>query len=54
MTSNVKLSTQDAQDIIAEGKTLDNEFSTLRANYEKYRSMYFMNRADKPKNANVS
>lgn len=53
MSNNVKMKPEDVKEIIAEGKTLDSEFGTLRLNYEKYRDMYFMNRASKPKNANV-
>ena len=53
MSNNVKMKPEDVREIIAEGKTLESEFGTLRLNYEKYRDMYFMNRASKPKNANV-
>lgn len=51
--TNVQLKQTETQEIIAEGKTLETDFSSLRQNYEKFRKMYFMDWKGKPKNASV-
>ncbi len=51
--NKVKLDTTKTAEIIARGKTVEQNFATLKENYMQYRRMYFMDWTKKPRNAEI-
>lgn len=50
---NIKLEGKEIKEILDRGKTVEQQFSILRMNFEQYRRAYMMDWQEKPKNSEI-